>query len=221
MCRHIAWCLGCPPPPKPDRLEIVPGKLRFFRTSVALRRWLEKHHATESELWIGFYRKDSGRGGLTWSEAVQEALCYGWIDGIRKKIDDVSFTNRFTPRKPRSNWSNINIEHVARLTRSGRMAPAGVAAFALRDASRSGVYSFERDKVEFPAEMLSRLASNRMAKTFFDSQPSHYRRTATWWVVSAKRPETRERRFDQLMDRCAKGLWLPQFLPLAKDSQRG
>ena len=194
-------------------MEIRNDKLRFFRTASALRTWLEKHHVTENELWIGFYRKDSGKKGLTYSEALDQALCFGWIDGIRKKLDDVSFANRFTPRTLRSIWSNVNIEHVGRLTEAGRMAPSGLAAFALRDASRSGVYSFEQDKAEFPPKMLSRLASNKKASAFFDSQPPHYRRTATWWVVSAKRPETRERRLEQLIDRSAKGLRLPQFIP--------
>lgn len=113
-------------------MEVRTDKLRFFRTPAELRRWLERKHAAEQELWIGFYRKDSGKGGVTYPEALDEALCFGWIDGIRKRLDDVSYTTRFTPRKPRSIWSNVNIGHVKRLKAAGRMAAAGLAAFDKR-----------------------------------------------------------------------------------------
>lgn len=118
-------------------MEVRRDKLRFFRTPAELRQWLAKKHASEQELWIGFYKKDSGKGGLTYPEALDEALCFGWIDGIRKKLDDVSYTTRFTPRRPRSIWSNVNIGHVARLTAAGRMTESGLAAFKLLDPSRS------------------------------------------------------------------------------------
>jgi len=200
-------------------MEVRTDKLRFFRTPAELRRWLEKKHASEQELWIGFYKKDSGKGGVSYAQALDEALCFGWIDGIRKRLDDASYTTRFTPRKPRSNWSNVNIVHVKRLNAAGRMAAAGLAAFELRDPSRSGVYSFERDTAELTPPMRKRLEGNARARKYFDAQPPHYRRTTTWWVISAKREETRERRLDQLIARSAEGLWIPQFIPIDKRSK--
>jgi uncharacterized protein YdeI (YjbR/CyaY-like superfamily) len=126
-------------------VEVSKGSLRFFRSSAEFRRWLEKNHDKAPEIWLGFYRKDSGKGGFTYHQALDEALCFGWIDGIRKKLDDESFTNRFTPRKPNSIWSNVNVGHVERLTREGKMRPPGIAAFNAKDAARTGIYAFERE----------------------------------------------------------------------------
>jgi uncharacterized protein YdeI (YjbR/CyaY-like superfamily) len=145
---------------------------------------------------------------LTYKAAVDEALCFGWIDGIRKKIDDVSYTNRFTPRRPRSNWSNINIARVGELTAEGRMHPAGLAAFEARTPERSGVYSFEQREPGLPPEFEAAFRADPAAWTYFEAQPAHYRRISAHWVMSAKRDETRQRRLKQLMADSAAGEWI-------------
>ncbi len=195
-------------------MEIKQDKLRFFRTAAEFRRWLAANHSKEQELWVGMYRKDSGKGGLTYSEALDEALCYGWIDGIRKKLDDDSFTTRFTPRKARSIWSNVNIARVGQLTEAGRMAPPGLAEFKARDPARSGIYSFEREAADFPPEIQKIFLKNKKAKAFLDAQPPYYRKLATFFVVSAKRQETRDKRLTLLIERSEQGLRLPQFIPI-------
>lgn len=201
-------------------MEVRTDKLRFFRTQAELRRWLEKKHASEQELWIGFYRKDSGKGGITYPEALDEALCFGWIDGIRKRLDDVSYTTRFTPRRARSIWSNVNVKHVARLTAAGRMTEPGFAAFNLLDPSRSGVYSFEQ-QTELTPPMRKKLEKNARARKFFDEQPLRYRRAASWWVISATKDETRERRLAELISRSAEGLRIAQFIPVEQRRKPG
>ena len=194
-------------------MEVSTDKLRFFRTSAALRRWFEKNHDKAQELWIGFHRKDSAKGGITYPQALDEALCYGWIDGIRKKLDDTSFTIRFTPRKKNSIWSNVNVRHVARLEKDGRMMPPGVAAFSAKDEKRVGIYSFERDVAELEPAMQTRFKKNPRAWKYFESQPPYYRRIAAWYVISAKKDETRERRLSDLIGYSAKETRLPQFVP--------
>lgn len=180
---------------------------KFFRSAAEFRRWLEKHHGSSDELWVGFYRKGASRSGITYKEAVDEALCFGWIDGIRKSLDEERYVNRFTPRKARSNWSNVNVRRVNELISEGRMHPAGLAAFELRDAKRSGVYSFEnRGAAALTPEQTARFRSNAAAWSFFESQPPGYRKTAIWWVVSAKREETREKRLTTLIDDSSNGL---------------
>lgn len=201
-------------------MEVSKENLRFFRTSADLRRWLEKNHDKARELWIGFYRKDSGKGGITYAEALDEALSYGWIDGIRKKIDDVSFTNRFTPRKKNSIWSNVNIRHIARLTREGRMMPPGLAAYNAKDERRAGVYSFEREKAELEPAMKTRFRKNPKAWKFFDSQPPYYRKLAAWYVISAKRDETREKRLSDLIACSARQTRLPPFTPASTRNRK-
>lgn len=201
-------------------MEVSKENLRFFRTSADLRRWLERNHDKARELWIGFYRKDSGKGGITYAEALDEALSYGWIDGIRKKIDDVSFTNRFTPRKKNSIWSNVNIRHIARLTREGRMMPPGLAAYNAKDERRAGVYSFEREKAELEPAMKTRFRKNPKAWKFFDSQPPYYRKLAAWYVISAKRDETREKRLSDLIACSAKQTRLPPFTPASTRNKK-
>jgi uncharacterized protein YdeI (YjbR/CyaY-like superfamily) len=197
-------------------VEVRRDQLRFFRSSADFRKWLEKNHDKARELWIGFYRKDSGKGGITYHEAIDEALCFGWIDGIRKKIDDASFTNRFTPRKPKSIWSNVNVAHVERLTGAGKMRPPGLAAFKARDESRVGMYSFERDNAQLEPDMKLRFQKNKAAWKYFESTPAYYRKLTTWWVISAKREETRERRLAQLIDCSAKSSRLPQLIPATR-----
>jgi uncharacterized protein YdeI (YjbR/CyaY-like superfamily) len=173
----------------------------FFATPDKWRQWLEKNHARATELWVGMHRKASGTPSITWPEAVDEALCFGWIDGIRKSIDDTRYKNRFTPRKKTSNWSAVNIARVGALTKEGRMRPAGLAAFETRDPKKPGVYSFEqRETATLGDELERRFRANAKAWAFFEAQPPYYRRVATFWVVSAKQEATRERRLDALIN---------------------
>jgi len=172
----------------------------FFATPSAFRRWLVKNHKRATELWVGFYRKDSGRPSITWPESVDEALCFGWIDGIRKKVDDESYKIRFTPRRPKSIWSAVNIARIAVLTGEGRMEPAGVDAFSRREESNSARYSFEnRESAKLSADDEREFRRDRAAWEFFQRQPAGYRRLAAWWVISAKRPETRHKRLQRLI----------------------
>jgi uncharacterized protein YdeI (YjbR/CyaY-like superfamily) len=173
----------------------------FFPTPADFRAWLDRHHATEKELLVGYYRKGSGKPSITWPESVDEALCFGWIDGIRRRIDEESYSIRFTPRKPASNWSSVNIARVAELEKEGRMRPAGLAAFERRSEARSGIYSYERRKAaKLDPEQEASFRADAAAWSFFDSQPPGYRRTAIHWVVSAKREETRRKRLLQLIE---------------------
>jgi uncharacterized protein YdeI (YjbR/CyaY-like superfamily) len=185
----------------------------FFTTPADWRAWLEEHHAGEREVLVGFWKKGSGRPSITWPESVDEALCFGWIDGVRRRIDDESYSIRFTPRKARSIWSAVNIARVAELTEQGRMQPAGLAAFARRSDDRSGIYSYERDEAAvLPEAYERRLRENAAAAEFFDRQPPSYRKVALHWVGSAKKEETRLRRLDQLVAESAQGRRLKQFV---------
>jgi uncharacterized protein YdeI (YjbR/CyaY-like superfamily) len=173
----------------------------FFATAGDFRAWLEEHHADARELWVGFYKKSSGKPSITWPEAVDQALCFGWIDGVRKGIDDVAYANRFTPRTAKSTWSAINIERVEELKRRGLMHPAGLEAYAKRAEERSGVYSYEqRQAAKLDPAYERRFRANEKAWDFFQTQPAWYRRAAVWWVVSAKKEETRLRRLTTLID---------------------
>lgn len=185
---------------------------RFFRTPARFRAWLHANHATATELWVGFYKRDSGKPSITWPESVDEALSYGWIDGIRKSIDDASYVIRFTPRKPASIWSDVNIAKARRLIEQGRMAPAGLAAWERRDEKRSGIYAFERKAAVLDADAERLFRNNHAAWQFFQEQPPYYRRVAAHYVASAKRPETRARRLDTLIVYSARRERLPQFL---------
>ena len=182
-----------------------PTNVRFFETSADLRKWFRANHKTSDELWVGFYRKDSGRRSITWPEAVDEALCVGWIDGIRQKIDAISYTNRFTPRRPGSTWSAVNIARVEALTGEKRMRPPGLAAFAERKTYKSGIYSYEQRPQTLPEPYAGLLRKHARAWTFFEAQPPGYRKLATWFIVSAKQDATRLQRFKRLRDACARG----------------
>lgn len=172
----------------------------FFATPAAWRRWLEKNHEKRAELWVGFYKTKSGKPSITWPQSVDEALCFGWIDGLRQGTGEDSYRIRFTPRKATSIWSKVNIARVEALEAEGRMTDAGRAAFARRKDSRSGVYGHERDKpAELPPEWRARFEKKKRAWSFFQSQPPGYQRIAIHWVMVAKREETRSRRFDQLL----------------------
>jgi uncharacterized protein YdeI (YjbR/CyaY-like superfamily) len=176
----------------------------YFATPADWRRWLEQNHATAGELLVGFHKRATGTPSITWPESVDEALCFGWIDGVRRSLGDASYTIRFTPRRVGSIWSANNIDRVAELERQGKMRPAGRAAFARRDEKRSRVYSYERATATLPA-----FAGQAKAWTYYQAQPPWYRRVAAHWVTSAKREETRARRLATLIDRSAAGEWIP------------
>ena len=184
----------------------VPAPPRFFPTPAHFRAWLAEHHAREGALIVGYYKKGSGQPSITWPESVDEALCFGWIDGVRRSVSEVAYCIRFTPRKATSIWSAINVARVAELEKQGRMAPAGRQAFAARRPERTGVYSFERSEAAVLApDEEARLRKNKKAAAFFDGQAPWYRRAATHWVVSPKRAETRARRLEQLIADSAAG----------------
>src|SRR5689334_5944383 len=185
-----------PDPPEPT----------FFPTPADFRAWLEAHHDQEPELLVGFYKKGSGKPSITWPESVDEALCFGWIDGVRRSRDEESYTIRFTPRQARSTWSAVNIRRVAELTELGRMWPAGLRAFEARTADNSEIYSHEqRGNVAFTAEEEAQFQADATAWAYWQARPAGYRKTATWWVVSAKREETRRKRLATLIADSAQG----------------
>jgi uncharacterized protein YdeI (YjbR/CyaY-like superfamily) len=176
----------------------------FFDSPQEFYDWLAEHHETESEVYVGFYKAHTGKRAMTWSESVDQALCFGWIDSRANRIDDDRSMQRFTPRKPGSNWSNINVEKVAKLREAGLMRPAGLAAFEQRSDERTGVYSFENE-TELAPEYDAQLRSNKTASDYFESRPPWYRRTAIHLVMSAKREETRLRRLSELIEDSAAG----------------
>jgi len=179
-------------------------KPRFFATPAELRQWLQKNHSKTLEQWIGFHKRGSGKPSITWPESVDEALCFGWIDGLRKSIDDTAYMIRFTPRKATSIWSAVNVKRAGELIRLKRMAPAGLKAFEAR--RRTNVYSYEqRRALALDAADEKRFRAERKAWDWFQAQAPWYRRACTHWVVSAKKPETRERRLATLIDCCARG----------------
>ena len=179
----------------------MPPKPKFFATLNDWRAWLEKNHAGNEELWVGFYKRDSGRPSITWPESVDGALCFGWIDGVRKSIDSASYMIRFTPRKPRSIWSAINIKRVGELQKLGMMHAAGLAAFEKRNGDRSAIYAYEQRKTaKLPPKFEKQFRTQTGAWNFFQSQPPWYQRTSTYWVISAKKEETRLKRLATLID---------------------
>ncbi len=190
---------------------MTPLKITFFKSQSDLRKWFAKHHLTSQELWIGYYKKNSGKPSINWPESVDEALSVGWIDGIRKTVDDTSYTIRFTPRKQRSTWSAVNIKRAQELIDQGLMQPAGLKAFQAREENRSGIYSYEQRSPELPAPYQRLLKKNSAAWKFFQAQPPSYRRAANWYVLSAKKKETRLKRLTQLIEDSAQGRTIPQF----------
>jgi uncharacterized protein YdeI (YjbR/CyaY-like superfamily) len=171
----------------------------FFAKPADFRAWLQKNHGSQTELWVGFHKKGSGKPSITWPESVDEALCFGWIDGIRKSIDESSYMIRFTPRKPTSIWSAVNIDRATELIEQERMRPAGLAAFEKRDERRSRVYAYERAAAKLEGEYEKTFKKNRRAWTFFQAQPAGYRKIVSHWVISAKRKDTRLRRLETLI----------------------
>jgi uncharacterized protein YdeI (YjbR/CyaY-like superfamily) len=192
------------------------AKVRFFKKPGDFRKWLEAHHESETELWVGFYKKDSGKTSITWPQSVDEALCFGWIDGLRKNIDEISYKIRFTPRKERSTWSAVNIKRVGELIEQGLMRPAGLKAFAARQENRSGIYAYEQRSPELPEQYAKKLRKNSAAWKFFQAQPPSYRKVVNWWVISARQEETRLRRLDTLIDDSANGRTIRQFTAMNK-----
>ena len=189
--------------PEPPRAAREP---RFFETAADVRRWLEKNHATETELLLGFLKKKPGRTSLTYFEALDEALCFGWIDGVKRSLDEDRYCQRFSPRTARSVWSFINVRKVEALEAAGRMAPAGRKAFEALDAKRTGIYSFEQRKSPtFDRPALRTFRARPRAWAFFEAQPPGYRRLVQFWVMSAKKPETRQRRLARLIGDCQAG----------------
>lgn len=178
---------------------------RFFKTPAAFRRWLAANHDKRKELIVGFYKKASGKPSITWPESVDEALCFGWIDGVRKTIDDESYVIRFSPRKPNSIWSAVNIRNVQRLTKEKRMHPAGLKAFAARKENRSGIYAYEQRPAELVEPFASEFKKNKAAWKFFQGQPPYYRKTLTWYILSAKQEKSRLDRLAKLIEASAKG----------------
>ena len=184
----------------------------FFKTSVEFRAWLRNNHSRATELWVGFYKTSSSNKGIMYPEALDEALCYGWIDAVRKNVDDNRWTIRFTPRKPTSIWSVVNIKHVKRLIRLGRMKPPGLQAFHRRDKEKSKIYSYEvRDRPLEP-KYAKRFKADPRAWKYFCSQAPSYQKVARRWIIAAKQEETRMRRLDFLLEASRTGQKLDQFL---------
>lgn len=175
----------------------------FFSRPSAFRAWLQAHHARARELWVGFYKVGSGKPSLSWGESVDEALCFGWIDGLRKGIGAESYKIRFIPRKPGGNWSAVNIAKVAALKKRGLMKPAGLKAFERRSEAKSRIYSYEQKGVALKPAELKAFKAAASAWAFFESRAPSYRKAASWWVLSSKRPETRQRRLESLISLCA------------------
>ena len=195
----------------------VPPKPTFFPTPADFRDWFEAHHDKFRELLVGFYKKDSGKPSITWPESVQVALRFGWIDGVRKSIDEISYMIRFTPRKPTSTWSAINTKFVQELTRKGLMHPAGLKAFAARTAKKSAIYSYEQRKTaQFTREQAKQFRANKAAWEFFRSQPPWYQRVCTYWVISAKREETKRKRLSLLIKNSQNRRSMRQLAPTKK-----
>lgn len=193
----------------------------FFPTPSDFRAWLEQHHAQAAELWVGYYKKYSGRPSITWPESVDQALCYGWIDGIRKSIDEVSYAIRFTARKSGSIWSSVNIKRVQALIEDGLMQPAGLKAYESRKENKSGIYSYEQRSVELEEPYQGLLMENKVAWRFFQAQPASYRKAASWWIISAKQEATRLKRLEKLMEYSAQEQRLPQFTPVKPPAKTG
>ncbi len=183
--------------------------LRTFRSAAAFRAWLRRNHATAREIVVRLQRVHAADRGMTYAQALDEALCYGWIDGVRRPVDADTFSVRFSPRRPRSTWSRVNVRHAERLIAAGRMRKAGLAAFEDREEDRTGIYSFEGRSAELTPEYLNMFQAHAAAWSYFQSQPPWYRRTSTYWVMTAKREETRLQRLATLIGCSARNVPIP------------
>jgi uncharacterized protein YdeI (YjbR/CyaY-like superfamily) len=192
-------------------------KAKFFSSPVQFRQWLEQNHESASELLVGFHKKSSGKKSITYAEALDEALCFGWIDGVRKNLNETSYTIRFTPRKPKSIWSLVNVRHVERLKKEGRMQPAGLEAYARRDPKRTGIYAFENAPRELSPAYEKIFRENKKAWEFFEKQPPYSKRTTIHWVMSAKKEETQVRRLQQVIENSEKGVRSGVLVPKPKE----
>ena len=190
-----------------NRGSVIP---RSFKTQAAWRAWLQEHHDSSSEILLRLFKVHAAHRGVTYKQALDEALCFGWIDGVARRLDDDSYCQRFTPRRPRSIWSRINIGHVERLIKAGRMTPSGLAAYEKRDPKRTGVYSFENRPKALPPAMEKQFRRNKRAWDFYQAQAPWYRRTMAHLILSAKKEETQQRRLAALIDCCARGEIVPQ-----------
>jgi len=186
-------------------------EITFFHTPADLRAWFDQHHQTAQELWVGYYKKSSGEPSITWPKSVDEALCFGWIDGIRRSVDETRYTIRFTPRRQRSIWSAVNIQRVLALKEAGRMRPAGLRAFDARQENKSSIYSYEQRRDQLDEPYASLLQHNQAAWDFYLAQPASYRKAVNWWVVSAKLEETRLKRLEQLIEDSANSRRIAQL----------
>jgi uncharacterized protein YdeI (YjbR/CyaY-like superfamily) len=185
----------------------------YFPSAAAFRARLETHHATHTELLVGFHKAGTGEPSMTWTESVREALCFGWIDGVRRRVDDARYTIRFTPRKASSIWSAVNVKHVAELTAAGLMRPAGLAAYERVKEGKTAVYSFEQRTVDLPDAFAATFRTSKQAWAWFEQVAPSYRKAAVWWVISAKREETKAKRLQTLIDCSAAGERLPHMRP--------
>lgn len=188
------------------------GRDKYFKTQSDFRKWLERNHTSADELWVGFYKVGSGKPSITWKQSVDEALCFGWIDGIRRSIDERSYKIRFTPRRPGSNWSKVNTQRVWELKQCGRMQPAGLKAFDTGRAKKRD-YSYEEKERVVDAGVVKAIKAEPAAWEYWQTQPPWYQRTASFWVISAKKDETRQRRLARLIDDCVHGRRIMEVLP--------
>ena len=188
----------------------------FFPSAADFHAWLEEHHDNTNVLWVGFFKKESGKPSITYPESVDEALCFGWIDGLRQKIDDESYRVRFSPRKPESTWSTVNIKRVEELTALGRMLPPGLAAFEVRKEKAFGEFTYDNRSPDMPEPYAGILKQNTAAWEYYQAQPPSYRKVVNWYVVAAKKEETRLKRLSELIECCAAGRMIPAMEKLKK-----
>jgi uncharacterized protein YdeI (YjbR/CyaY-like superfamily) len=194
--------------------------VKVFASAANFRAWLEANHDSAGEQWVGYYKKGVPKTSMSYSESVEEALCFGWIDGLTRRIDEEVYAIRFTPRRRTSNWSAVNIAKVAELTAAGRMHPAGMKAFEERDRRKDAVYSYERPEQELSPEFIGRFKADETAWAFWQSRPPSFKRQASYWVMSAKRPETRERRFTALVAESRAGRLPAPFIVTRTDREK-
>lgn len=196
--------------------DVIPSNIQFFPSAEAFTEWLAGHHADTRELWLGYYKKGSKKTGITYPESLDAALCFGWIDGVRIKVDDDSYANRFSPRKPGSLWSPTNIKRVEELIVLGRMQPAGLTAYEARKEKVFGEFTYANRSPDMPESYAGILKQNEAAWTFYQAQPPSYRKVVNWWVVCAKKEETRLKRLAELADCCARGRLIPAMEKINK-----
>jgi uncharacterized protein YdeI (YjbR/CyaY-like superfamily) len=200
---------------------VAEDEVVYFESPAALRAWLAENHDKRTELWVGMHKKSTGRPSVTWPELVDEVLCFGWIDGVRKSVDAESYKNRITPRRPRSIWSAVNVKRVGELIELGRMQPAGLKVFEARDPDRTNMYSFEQKTAAFTPEQEALFRTNPEAWAYWEARPPSYKRAATWWVISAKQEATRQRRLATLIENCANRRTVDPLTPPGKRNEGG